>query len=352
MTAAAVAPAPLGLVGRLGALLDAHDLARVGDRLRRLDSLAAEDLAAVDRAIVAMPRDGALALRSAGHLLDLGGKRLRPLIVALAARTGSGFDEAARGLATAVELVHSATLLHDDVVDYGELRRGAPTARAIFGNAASIFAGDWLLIEALGLVRDARVGDTLERLLGVVREMILGESQQLELRGRLVPDRDAYLRIVEGKTAALFAWAAYAGGRAGGAGDREAAALERYGRRLGVAFQVVDDLLDFSGRAERLGKALHADLREGKTTYPLLLALERVPTLRPRLEAVLGDGAVSEVLGAEIDHTLRSCGALDDSRRFAESYVADALAALAVLPHGPAREALETVAIAAVARDH
>ncbi len=352
--------APQSLVARLGALLDERDLRTMGDRLRQLDAIAAEDLMAVDRTIAALPRGGALAIRAAGHLLDLGGKRLRPLCVALAARIGSGFDSRAHGLATAVELVHSATLLHDDVVDYGELRRGAATARAVFGNAASIFAGDWLLIEALAQVQSAHVADTMPRLLDTIREMILGESLQLELRGRLVPDRAAYLAVVEGKTASLFAWATYAGARAGGVNEDQALALERYGRRLGVAFQIVDDLLDFAGRPERLGKALHTDLREGKTTYPLLLALEHAPSLRPALEAMLtpdparhdsGGGAPDAALLTELQLALEHSGAIAESRRFAEGYAREAIAALQLLPMCPAREALETVAAAALSRD-
>ena len=340
------------LIGRLGALLDERDLHVLGDRLRKLDQIAAEDLAAVDRAIAALPREGSLAIRSAGHLLDLGGKRLRPLCVALASRVFGGFGEPARTLATAVELVHSATLLHDDVVDYGEVRRGAPTARAVFGNAASIFAGDWLLIEALKLVQAAGVADTMERLLAVVREMILGEALQLEQRGRLCPDRASYLAIVEGKTASLFAWATYAGGRAGGASLEQAAHLEAYGRKLGVAFQIVDDLLDFSGRPERLGKALHADLREGKTTYPLLVALEHFPALAPRLQSALASESPDATLFDDVQAALVASDAIGESRRFAEGYAHAALAALEHLPANIAKESLQTVAAAALARDH
>ena len=342
---------PRSMIDRLGSLLDERDLASFGDRLRRLDRLASADLAAVDVAIAALPRQGTLAVRSAAHLLDLGGKRLRPLCVALSARLGRGFDDHARLVATAVELVHSATLLHDDVVDHGELRRGAPTARAVFGNAASIYGGDWLLMEALALVSKAAIGDTLERLFDTVQEMITGEALQLELRGRLVPDRDAYLAVVDGKTAALFAWATYAGARAGGLGDAEALALGRYGRSLGVAFQVVDDVLDFAGRPERLGKALHTDLREGKTTYPLLVALERFPTLRPALEVALLDGGPTEELIRDVQGAIADSNAIPESRRFAEGYIKEALRALEVFPASPAREALETVAAAALSRD-
>ena len=345
------AAAPRSMIDRLGSLLDERDLESFGERLRRLDRLSSADLAAVDSAIAALPRQGTLAVRSAAHLLDLGGKRLRPLCVALAARLGRGFDEHARLVATAVELVHSATLLHDDVVDNGDVRRGAPTARVVFGNAASIYGGDWLLMEALALVSKAAIGDSLQRLFDTIQEMITGEALQLELRGKLVPDRDSYLAVVDGKTAALFAWATYAGARAGGLRDAEAAALERYGRKLGIAFQVVDDVLDFAGRPERLGKALYADLREGKTTYPLLIALERFPALRPELEAALGVGGPTDALIHDVQGAISDSNAIAESRRFAEGYIKEALRALEAFSPSPAREALETVAAAALSRE-
>src|SRR5262249_22155884 len=148
-----------------------------------------------------------------------------PLCVALAARAGNGFGAAARQLAVAVELVHTATLLHDDVVDVGDTRRGAPAARVVYGNAASIFAGDWLLVEALRRVRAAAVPDALDRLLDIIEEMIMAESTQLDRRGVMVADRAAYFRVVEGKTASLFRWALWAGGRAGGLDERACRAL-------------------------------------------------------------------------------------------------------------------------------
>src|SRR5213076_2069185 len=174
------------------------------------------DLAACEAGLALVARGTDVVSRSVGHLLDLDGKRLRPLCVALGARAGAGFTGPARELAVAVELVHTATLLHDDVVDLGEKRRGADTARAVYGNAASIFAGDWLLIEALRRVRHAGVRGLLDRLLDVIEEMIIAESVQLEGRRRADLGRAAWMRVAEGKTASLFRWAMLAGGRAGG----------------------------------------------------------------------------------------------------------------------------------------
>ena len=249
---------------RLESICRDRDMTSLGRRLEDLAGLVHADMASLERDL-ALP-DGPRAVHAASaHLVALGGKRLRPMCVALAARIGSGFDARARALAVAVELVHNATLLHDDVVDLGNTRRGAATSRAVWGNAVSIFAGDWLLVDALRRVRAAEVPGTLERLLDVIDEMIQAESLQLERRGRLETGRETWERVVEGKTAALFRWAMYAGGRAGGLGERAADALERYGHHLGVAFRAVDDLLDLAGEAATTGKALFAEFNAHMT---------------------------------------------------------------------------------------
>lgn len=336
---------------RLESICRDRDLASIGHRLEDLAALVQADMAALE-AELELPKGARAVHRGAGHLVALGGKRLRPMCVALAARIGSGFDARARALAVSVELVHSATLLHDDVVDLGETRRGAPTTRAIWGNAVSIFAGDWLLIEALRRVRAAHVAGTLERLLDVIEEMIVAESLQLEGRGRLDTGRDAWMRVVEGKTAALFRWAMFAGGRVGGLGDAEVRALEQYGVHLGVAFQAIDDVLDLGGDPRATGKALFADLREGKMTYPLILAIERDPRTAPLLREVLSSeaGDADQARFAEIARVLEQCGALADCRALAVSHAERAVGALDALPAGRAIDALVTVAEATVAR--
>ncbi len=333
------------VLGGLKATASAHGLPELSDHLGVMAELITRDLAWCEAALRELEelRSPTAIARSARHLIELGGKRLRPLCVALAARVGSGFGAAARELALAVELVHSATLLHDDVVDVGELRRGAPAARVLYGNAASIFAGDWLLVEALRRVRVARVPGALDMLLAVIEEMVLAESLQLDRRGVIVADRLAYFRVVEGKTAALFRWALWSGARAGGLDDEGCRALERYGHHLGIAFQAIDDLLDLTGAPDALGKQLFADLAEGKMTYPLIIALEREPTLRDALER--GDDP------REIAAAVARTGGVDACRALARGHVQQAVTCLATLPPGPARAALETVAGAALARD-
>ena len=352
------------LIDRLGDLCRGQGLDGFAERLRAMAELSSDDMRAVELALGALPRGRDLVLRSVNHLLDLGGKRLRPLCVALASRVGGSFGPQAHELAVSVELVHSATLLHDDVIDVGERRRGAPTSRMLYGNAASIFAGDWLLTEALRRVRQADVPGTLDRLLAVIQEMILAESVQLECRGRVNADRAAYFQIVEGKTASLFRWALDAGGRAGGLDEEHCHALASYGMHMGVAFQAVDDLLDLTGSSASTGKALFTDLCEGKITYPLILGLEREPGLRSVLEELLerGRGPEKETEAAGLEATdteplvrhilavLHRTGSAEDCRLFARERAATAVRCLASLPAGEAREALETVAAAAVER--
>jgi octaprenyl-diphosphate synthase len=313
-----------------------------------------DDLRQFQRELEHVPRGANVVQRSAHHLLDLGGKHLRPMCVALASKVNGTFDDRARKLALAVELVHSATLLHDDVVDVGATRRGSPAARSIYGNAASIFAGDWLLIEALRQIRRADVPGLLDRMLEIIEEMILAESIQLENRGRINASTNDYFSVVEGKTAALFRWGMLAGGRAGGLDDERCQALETYGLHLGVAFQAVDDLLDIDGDSLVTGKALFTDVREGKMTYPLIVALERAPSLMPLLEECAGLDADKQLPPSalrELVSTVADTGALEDCRTLAETRARRAIEALDLLGNCPGRTALVTVAEASVYRE-
>jgi octaprenyl-diphosphate synthase len=340
------------LLGSLATMAGARGAHGIEARIAELRAFLEDDLAGIEAGLGELdPKDTPLHA-SARHLVSSGGKRLRPLCVALASRMGSGFSDAAKDLAIAAELVHSATLLHDDVVDLGDKRRGAASARVIYGNAASIFAGDWLLVEALVRVQRAGMTDVLDRALAVLGEMLEAEALQLARRGRVDGTRGDYLRVVTGKTASLFRWAMFAGARAGGVSREGILALERYGDRLGIAFQIVDDTLDVEGDEVALGKGLFADLREGKLTYPLMVALERDPELRGVLERGLGDGVEltdADAMGYAV-RAMRATGAVDSARRWAEELVAEAREALSVLPAGPARRALEGVASGVVSR--
>ncbi len=335
------------VLARLAQTSTSRGAPQLGDRLASLDRFVREDLAAFEDELAKLPRGERLVHVAAHHLLDLSGKHLRPLCVALASRFGDGFTPRTRGLAVAVELVHSATLLHDDVVDVAERRRGQPTASVVYGNAASIFAGDWLLVAALRRIAATGIDGLLDRMLAVIDEMIVAESVQLERRGKLSGAREDYFTIVEGKTAALFRWAMVAGARAAGLPASAEVALERFGLHLGVAFQAVDDELDF---ADGTGKDPLADLREGKVTFPLVVALEREPALRGRLEALLAEEVPQRQELVAVGSAVRATGALVATRALAEDHVHRALAVLEELPVGPARDALVTVALASLER--
>lgn len=354
------APAPSNPLSQLAGVSADHGTADLAERLSALDAWMRDDIATVHRAVQALRGQAATHERAvanaAAGLLGTGGKYLRPVCVALAAKVGSGFGAQAQTLAVAVEMVHNATLLHDDVVDQADVRRGQPAARVLYNNAASIFAGDWLLVNALMRVNQTGIAGVMESLLAVIEEMVLAESLQLERRGRVEAatwSQDAYLRVARGKTAALFRWAMHAGARAGGVPHHVEHALVRFGEHLGVAFQVIDDCLDFSGTAESLGKQPLIDLCEGKITYPLLLAAQQDAGLIDKLAAYVkdqGQSAVSHALIHDIAQTVRRGGALANAQAFAREQIALAVASLEALPVGEARQQLRTVAEASILR--
>lgn len=339
----------MGTLEQVSSTRGAPDIAA---RIAALRAWIAADLVEVESELASLERGEDPMRAAARHLLGQGGKRLRPICVALASRVGAGFDRRARDLAVAAELVHDATLLHDDVVDLGELRRGAPAARVVYGNTASIFAGDWLLVEGITRIRRTGLDDLLDRALDVLRQMLAGEALQLATRGRVPHGTEAYFRVVEGKTASLFRWALFAGARAGGLDAAQCALLEAYGGKLGVAFQVMDDVLDLVGDHGELGKEVFSDLREGKLTHPVMVAVERDPTVRGLLEESLSvegralDGGLVRAVSA----ALRETGALEESRELALRLVRDAVVTLDGLPAGRARDCLADVAVAMVER--
>jgi octaprenyl-diphosphate synthase len=265
------------------------------------------------------------------YLAESGGKRLRPMLTALGAGA-VGFEGDLPGLMCVGELIHLGSLLHDDVVDGADLRRGRPAAHRVYGNAATILTGDFCLARAVLLAAESGGHRAVTELARAVTAMAEGEVLQLQRAGNLATSLDAYLEMVDKKSAALIAWSAAAGAWAAG-DDAAAAALERFGRGVGVAFQVTDDVLDY---AEGTGKRPGADLRERKLTLPLVYAMERVPHLRERLERAAPTEAELPGLVAEV----RMSGALDLALAEARSRVADAMGCLDALPAGPDRESL------------
>lgn len=323
----------------------------IATRIADLRAFIADDLAEVEAELAGVERGDDPMRGAAHHLLRQGGKRLRPMCVALASRVGTGFDRRAKDLAVAAELIHDATLLHDDVVDQGDLRRGAPAARVVYGNTASIFAGDWLLVEGITRIRRTGFDDLLDRSLVVLRQMLAGEALQLAMRARVPQGTDAYFQVVDCKTASLFRWALFAGARAGGLDGEACALLESFGSKLGVAFQVMDDVLDLVGDHAEMGKEAFTDLREGKLTHPLMVAVERDPRLRATLiDALAHDNAMDPAVLRAVTQALRTTGAVEESRALAHRLVREAVATLDGVPRGRARSALADVAVAMVER--
>jgi octaprenyl-diphosphate synthase len=351
---------PPSVVGRLEAVSARAGLNPLATRLGDIQRWLGSDLGGLEADLGALEErartSGDSARQAAGHLLRRPGKRIRPLCVMLGARmAGLACDERVRHLAVACELVHAATLLHDDVIDEGTERRGAPAARVVYGNSASILAGDFLLIDALERVRRAGDPRLLASLLDCIGEMVSAEALQLDLRGRFEPNRETYLRVIEGKTASLFRWALSAGARLGSLGNDQVAALARAGVAIGLAFQLVDDLLDLDGDAAATGKDLFADLQQGKLTWPLIVASESDAGLAQAvrtLAARADDGHDIDAEAAEVVDRIRATDALEATRRYAFAERDRALEELNGLPEGAARNSIEAVAHAAVMRAH
>src|SRR5438105_12956911 len=234
---------------------------------------------------------------AAADLLRAGGKRVRPLLVLLSARAAMP-GRRARGriaLALVAELVHSATLLHDDVIDDGLTRRGLPAPRVAYGNGVSVIAGDWLLAASLELALRANSPGALEALVRTLRQLVEGEARQIALRGKTHFNSDDALQIAHLKTGSLFAFCGEAGALAARAPHAVVTALRDFGMRAGSAFQIADDLLDFESDAPTLGKAVLADVVEGKPSLPLAIALKRLPPLREEVAALLKlDGSAAD----------------------------------------------------------
>ncbi len=332
-----------------------HDTAvpeRAGDRsaqrLADVRSLITREMQEVEALIGEHIAMGvAPATDSAKHLFDAGGKRVRPMALLLAHGCWSSVDDKARGLAAAAELVHMATLLHDDVIDDGDQRRGRPTSRRLWGNAVSVLAGDLLLVEALRLGSTA-APITWRELVATLGKLVDGEVVQL--RGRLAVSLDeaTYFDIVRGKTASLFEWALRAGAREGGAPEAAVEALGAFGAHIGVAFQLVDDVLDYDGDPNATGKSMLADLSEGKVTLPLIRAAASDAEGFAALVAEVrtGDGDAAHRLAVRV----RTSGACERVRELAREETARALAALQVVPECRSREILADVARGLAAR--
>jgi octaprenyl-diphosphate synthase len=311
----------------------------MADEMREVDAVIRRRLAS----------NVALIDQIANYIVSAGGKRIRPMLVLLFANA-LGFAGRERfELAATVEFIHTATLLHDDVVDESALRRGRRTANALFGNAASVLVGDFVYSRAFQMM----VGVGRIRVLEVLADAtnVIAEGEVLQLMNMHDPDVSVedYLRVIRFKTAKLFEASARLGAVLAQAEPRVEEACAAYGRSLGTAFQLVDDLLDYEGATERLGKNVGDDLREGKPTLPLLIAMERgTAEQRVLLRGAIEQGEVARL--AEVIAIVRATGALEATREAARAEADKARQVLEHLPATKYREALLDLSVRSVER--
>lgn len=322
--------------------------------LQRLHTLLQDDLAAVNAMIVnQMQSNVPLIPELASYLIAAGGKRMRPLLTLAAAKINGDIQgDAHVKLATAVEFIHTATLLHDDVVDESYQRRGKPSANAIFGNQSSVLVGDFLFSRAFQLMVGA--GDI--NILGILSSasciIAEGEVMQMAAIGNLELSVDEYLTVVEAKTAALFAAATRSGAMVAGLDKAQIDALYLYGLNLGIAFQIADDVLDYSADQIKLGKNIGDDFREGKITLPIVTAYAQSSAEEKKFwQETVGadDGGNEEQLNQACD-LLNKYQALEQSLQMANDFADKAITSLEIFPQSPLTDVLKDLARFSVTR--
>ncbi|RNF86113.1 polyprenyl synthetase family protein [Montanilutibacter psychrotolerans] len=323
--------------------------------LHEIQALARDDMAAVDALIRRrLASDVVLINQVAEYIVSAGGKRLRPMLLLLAAGAlgeGRRVGADAHQLAAVVEFIHTSTLLHDDVVDESDLRRGRKTANAVWGNAASVLVGDFLYSRSFQMMVELDRMPVMQILADTTNRIAEGEVLQLLHVRNPDTDEAAYLRVIERKTAVLFAAATRLGALLAGADAATCDAMHDYGLWLGYAFQIADDVLDYASDADTLGKNLGDDLAEGKATLPLIHAIAHAdaPTAQ-RLRAAIEHGD-SEAL-PDVVAAINASGSLDYSRQRARAYADAAEQALSGLGDNAHLAALRGLARYAVSRDH
>ncbi len=317
-----------------------------------LSVLLSADMAAVNEMIVArMDSPVPMIPQLAGYLIAAGGKRIRPLMTLAATALYSGDMARAHRLATAVEFIHSATLLHDDVVDDSSERRGQKSANVIFGNEASVLVGDFLFSRAFQLMVEDGNLDVLKTLSDASAVIAQGEVLQLSTQGNITTSMDEYLEVIKGKTAALFAAACEVGPLISNGARNDAQIMTEYGMNLGIAFQIADDILDYAATSAQIGKEVGDDFREGKMTAPVILALQKANeeerSFWTRTMAAREQNDSDLVRATTI---LARHNALDQGLALARDYAQKAREALAEAPDSAVRAMLDALALYAVER--
>lgn len=321
--------------------------------LEQINELTAQDMADVNATILEQLNSEVSLINQLGYyIISGGGKRIRPMIAVLAARAVNYTGKQHVTVAALIEFIHTATLLHDDVVDESDMRRGKATANAAFGNAASVLVGDFIYTRAFQMMTS--LGSL--RVLALMSEAVnvIAEGEVLQLMNCNDPDitEKSYMRVIYSKTARLFEAAAQSSAILAEAVPEQEKALQDYGRFIGTAFQLIDDLLDYSADGKTLGKNVGDDLSEGKPTLPLLHAMrngtpEQSQMIREAIEQGNGRHLLEPVL-----ETMRQCGSLEWTRQAAEHEADKAISALKALPESPWRSALEALAHMSVQREY
>ena len=312
---------------------------------REIFELVRSDLQKVEEEFNQQSVSDVPAITEIGQYLQVsGGKRLRPALVLLSSKLCDFDGPEAIRLGAVVELIHTATLVHDDVIDGADTRRGRPSTNSRWGNHMSVLAGDWLYMQAFNIALAERNFKILDVLIGLTQVMVEGELLQLTLLRKLKLTEDEYFELSYRKTACLFSASLRLGAILGGKGEEVEMKLGSYGINLGLAFQLVDDLLDFVSSEEKLGKPIGSDLREGKVTLPLIYLLQRCrPEETEKISRVLEEGGFHSVQFFEILELMEHYGALQAAREKARKIAEQAKAALESFPESPYKDALRSL---------
>src|ERR1700722_12801962 len=329
---------------------------RIGRSLTALEifELVRPELNQVEREIGLESVASADAITYIGQYLQSGGgKRLRPILVLLCGKLLSPAKPALVRMAAVVEMIHTATLVHDDVIDMAKTRRGRPSINVVWGNHTSVLAGDWLYMQAFQVALRERNFPILDLLMTLTQMMVEGELLQLERIGKIAVTEADYMELIDRKTASLFSACARLGAMSSGADETTEARLGEYAWNLGIAFQLVDDILDFTSREKILGKPVGNDLREGKVTLPLIYALDAAePEERRLVETVLADGNYDQVPFAKILQILHRHGSIERAQERAQTFTETARAIISEFPDSPYQRALLAVTGLVTERDH